>query len=326
MALSGGIGGAKLAQGLAGVMDPERLVIVANTGDDFEHLGLTVCPDIDTLIYTLAGVSNPETGWGRADETWTFMDELRERDPDKAWFALGDKDLEVHRSRKKQLEDGATLAEVTASIARGFGVRPTILPMSNDPVRTHLLAEDDDQAQWLGFQEYFVRYRCVPRVQRIDYRGSTQSSPTPELRELLEEGAVQAIVICPSNPYLSIDPILSVTGMADLLRRCGAPVVAVSPIVGGHALKGPTAKIMREFDIECTVAAIAQHYGGLLDGLVIDEQDRDFAQQLEAGGLRSPVTNTVMKTLEDRRQLARDVLEFADRIARREGDVGRRTR
>lgn len=325
VALSGGIGGAKLAQGLAGIMDPKRLVIVANTGDDFEHLGLTVCPDIDTLIYTLAGVSNPETGWGRADETWMFMRELRETQPQEAWFALGDKDLEVHRFRTRELQNGATLAEVTAALARDFGVRPTILPMSNDAVRTHLLAETDGQARWLGFQEYFVREQCAPRVQRMDYRGAAHSAPTPELRELLEEGDVEAVVICPSNPYLSIDPILSVPGMADLLRRCGAPVVAVSPIVGGKALKGPTAKIMGEFGLACDIMTIATHYGGLLDGLVIDEQDSDFTPKLGASGLPFAVTNTVMKSLEDRRRLAREVLEFAGRITRREGDVGRRT-
>lgn len=325
VALSGGIGGAKLALGLSTIVSPKDLTIVANTGDDFEHAGFTICPDIDTLIYTLAGVSNMETGWGRADETWSFMEALRANDPEQAWFLLGDKDLETHRHRSKALQSGRTLTEVTAELVEKFGVHSAILPMSDDPIRTHVLAKTDDERNWLAFQEYFVRERCEPQICRIDYRGSGQSMLSPELRSLMEAGNVRAVIICPSNPFLSIDPILAVPGLIDLLRGCGAPIVAVSPIVGGRALKGPTAKIMHELGMASDVLAIAGHYDGLIDGLIIDEQDRGSVASVEAMGIRATVTDTVMVTLEDRTQLARDVLEFADEVAQEQSYVGRRT-
>lgn len=325
VALSGGVGGAKLVQGLAGVMDPEQLVVIANTGDDFEHLGYAICPDIDSLIYTLAGVNDPDTGWGRNDETWTFMQKLRKRQPEDAWFALGDKDLDTHQYRTRALRDGAALSEVTAALARKFGLSSRILPMSDDPVRTHLLTEVDGNLRWMGFQEYFVRERHAPRLRRIEFRGASAARPSAEIRRLLREEAILAVIVCPSNPYLSIDPILAVPGMADLLRHCGAPVVAVSPVVGGKSLKGPTAKIMRELDIHCDVMAIARHYDTLANGLVIDRRDRDALSELENAGLRSMATNTVMRSPYDRRQLARDVLAFSCSIADREAHVGRRT-
>lgn len=309
VALSGGVGGAKLALGLSMVLNADELLIVANTADDFEHLGFYICPDIDTLLYTLGGVSNTETGWGRADETWEFMEELRSTNSDEAWFLLGDKDLDVHRFRTAGLARGDTLTEVTEALARQFGVRTQVLPMSDEPVRTHVLAETEDGDQWLPFQEYFVRYRCEPHTRRIEFRGSGSAPAT--LETALSGSPVDAIVVCPSNPYLSVDPILAVDGMTRMLLSTGAPIVAVSPVVGGRAIKGPTAKIMQELGVGADVEAIANHYRGFADGLVIDHADAEATGRIRAAGLAATVTNTVMKSIDDRKQLARDVLEFA---------------
>ena len=315
VALSGGIGGAKLALGLSRVLPPQELLVVANTGDDFEHLGFYICPDIDTLIYTLGGVSNTAQGWGRADETWSFMEALRASDPEQAWFLLGDKDLETHRARTASLRDGATLTEVTARLARRFGVAASILPMSDDPVRTHLQVEDESGIRWLPFQHYFVKLQCRPPIRRIEYRGSLQAKPSRRLQFALQSGRVRAVILCPSNPFLSIDPILALPGLRELLIQCGAPVVAVSPVVGGKALKGPTAKIMAELGMASDCQSIARHYSGLLDGLVIDQADREQHGALEASGLRVTATQTVMQSLADRERLARGVLDFADALA-----------
>lgn len=316
LALSGGVGGAKLALGLEHVLAPDELLIVANTGDDFEHLGYSICPDIDTLLYTLGGVSNPATGWGRANETWSFMESLHTREPEQAWFRLGDKDLETHRYRTTALAAGATLTEVTAALAHSFRIAPAIAPMSDEPVRTFVLVEGDAGQEWLPFQEYFVQRQCQPRIIRLDYRGSQEACVSSGLRAYLENHRVEAVVLCPSNPFLSIDPILAVPGLVDLLHACQAPVVAVSPVVGGQALKGPTAKIMRELDLQTTNTAIAEHYQGLIHGLVIDHQDQAEVERIREQGVEVAVTSTVMTTLEDRQQLARDVLAFASRIAR----------
>ena len=297
VALSGGIGGAKLALGLSRVLPPQELLVVANTGDDFEHLGFYICPDIDTLIYTLGGVSNTAQGWGRADETWSFMETLRASDPEQAWFLLGDKDLETHRARTASLRDGASLTEVTARLARRFGVAASILPMSDDPVRTHLQVEDESG------------------IRRIEYRGSLQAKPSRQLQFALQSRRVRAVILCPSNPFLSIDPILALPGLREMLIQCGAPVVAVSPVVGGKALKGPTAKIMAELGMASDCQSIARHYSGLLDGLVIDQADREQHSALETSGLRVTATQTVMQSLADRERLARGVLDFADALA-----------
>ena len=315
VALSGGVGGAKLVLGLSKILKPTELFVVANTGDDFEHLGYYICPDIDTLIYTLGGVSNTELGWGRANETWQFMDRLKTERPDDAWFLLGDKDLEMHRLRSKALAKGATLTDVTLELARNFGIDIEIGPMSDDPVRTTVLAETSSGERWLAFQEYFVRLRCEPVVKSIEFHGHEAARLPSKVNAVVQAESTRAIVICPSNPYLSIDPILSVRGMTELLRRSGAPVVAVSPVVGGRALKGPTAKIMRELGLESDVASIAQHYQGLIDGLVIDVQDEHVAATIERGGIPVAVTNTVMKDLDDRVQLAREVLDFAESLS-----------
>lgn len=315
LALSGGVGGAKLALGLSKILGPEELLIVANTGDDFEHMGFYICPDIDTLLYTLSGVSNTATGWGRAEETWSFMQTVQQDHPDEAWFQLGDKDLETHRYRTEALASGSTLTEVTASLVRRFQIGASIVPMTDDPVHTFVLGESDAGKHWLPFQEYFVRHRCEPRTRCIEFRGREEAAVSPQLEDAITAGRIRAVVLCPSNPYLSIDPILAVPGMKKLLRACKAPVIAVSPVVGGRALKGPTTKIMQELGLVPDVTTIAEHYRGIIDGLVIDEKDRGALETVQAMGISATVTNTIMLTPEDRTQLAWDVLNVAAELA-----------
>ena len=305
LALSGGIGGAKLALGLYRSLPPGALTVVANTGDDFEHLGLSISPDIDTLLYTLAGIDNPDMGWGRRDETWTFMAAL-ESLGGETWFKLGDGDLATHVERTRRLAAGESLSEITEDFRRRLGISARLLPMSDDHVRTRLQTENG----WLEFQDYFVRLHSSPVVRGIAYAGATEARACADFHGALFDRNLEAVVICPSNPFLSIDPILSVPGIREALRACRAPVVAVSPIVGGKAVKGPTAKIMAELGIPISAAAIAQHYADFLDVFVADEaDDKDVA------GLGVPVTltRTLMLTLDDRDALARVVLASAGR-------------
>lgn len=304
VALSGGVGGARLAYGLARTLSATELVIVANTGDDFEHLGLRICPDIDTLIYTLAGRADPAQGWGRADESWNFLETLRALGgPD--WFRLGDRDLALHVLRTERLRSGASLSTVTRELAMRFGIGPAIVPMSDEPVRTVL----ESDAGTLEFQEYFVHRRCEPRVHAIGYRGAAVAAPAPALAALMASDRVRAVVLCPSNPYLSIDPIIAVPGVRTWLERTAAPVIAISPIVGGEALKGPAAKLMRERTGDASALAIGAHYAGIADTLFIDEQDAGLAARIEALGLAVRITGTIMRSPEDRERLAREVLE-----------------
>jgi LPPG:FO 2-phospho-L-lactate transferase len=303
LALCGGIGGAKLALGLYRHLAPGALSVAVNTGDDFEHLGLHISPDIDTVLYTLSGTDNPETGWGRAGETWTFMAAL-EALGGETWFRLGDGDLALHVERSRRLGAGESLSEVCAAFARRFGLEARILPMTDDPLRTVVHTPDGP----LPFQHYFVRERCQPRVTGVTFAGAEAARPNPEVLRALADPALGAVVICPSNPYLSIDPILAVPGMRIALGACPAPVVAVSPVVGGRAVKGPTAKIMAELGVPVTNAAIAAHYEGLIDGLVLDRADRAEAAELTVPAL---VTETVMTNLEERIALAAATLGFA---------------
>jgi len=306
IALSGGIGGAKLVLGMAGILPAEQLAVVANTGDDFEHLGLHVSPDIDTLVYTLAGISNPETGWGRANESWSFMSALGELGAD-TWFRLGDKDLALNVYRTHRLRSGQTLTEVTADLAGRLGLSVAVVPMSDDPVRTYL----DTDAGLLEFQEYFVRRQCEPAVSGIHFKGSECARPSPGFENLLHSDELAAVIICPSNPFLSIDPMLSIPGVRDALVNCTAPVIAVSPLIRGRSMKGPTAKIMGDLGVPVAASAVAKHYEGLIDGFVLDSSDTDSADSLADSGLKLAMTNTVMQTLDDRISLARNVLEFA---------------
>jgi LPPG:FO 2-phospho-L-lactate transferase len=304
VALSGGVGGAKLALGLSRVLPPEELLVVANTGDDFEHLGLHVSPDLDTLMYALAGLDNPETGWGRRDETWLFMDSLGALGGE-TWFRLGDRDLATHVERTRRLRRGETLSGVTEDLCRRLGVGPRLLPMSDDPVRTRVRTDEG----WLDFQDWFVRLQCRPVVRALEFAGAETARPQPEVLRALRGGGLRAVVVCPSNPLISIGPILAVPGLREAIAGCGAPVVAVSPIIGGEAVKGPTAKMLRELGTEPSAAAVARRYGGLLRGYVMEEGD-------DAAGIAATVfrTRTLMRTLEDREALALAVLAAADAL------------
>lgn len=306
IALSGGIGGAKLALGLDRILAPGELMVIANIGDDFEHLGLHIAPDVDTLLYTLSARGNTVSGWGRAQETWSFMAALAEIGG-PSWFRLGDKDLAVHVWRTSRLRKGASLSEVTRELAGRFGIATTVMPMSDDAVRTRVRTDEG----WLDFQEYFVEQKCEPVVRELSYAGAAQAKPSPGLTSALRRGGLDAICICPSNPYLSIDPILAVSDIRAALGQAAAPVIAISPIVGGRALKGPTAKIMGELGLQSSVMSIALHYRDLIDGLIIDEADRSHVAAIEALGIPVCVTKTVMATLDDRCDLARRALTFA---------------
>ena len=245
VALSGGVGGAKLALGLSRVLPAAELQVVCNTGDDFDHLGLCISPDIDTVAYTLAGVANREVGWGRHDETWSFMETL-ETLGGETWFRLGDRDLAMHVERTRRLRAGETLTTVTADLCARLGVAPRVLPMSDDPVRTRVRTDQG----WIDFQEYFVRRRCEPVVHELAFHGATTARAQPEFLAALTDPATQAVVICPSNPFISIEPILAVPGVRAALADCAAPVIAVSPLIGGRAIKGPTAKMMAELGMD----------------------------------------------------------------------------
>ncbi len=315
VALSGGIGGAKLALGLAQHRPGPELLMVANTGDDFRHLGLHVSPDVDTLLYTLADINNTEVGWGQRDETWSFMDALQRFSPDHGWFNLGDRDLATHVFRTARLASGAPLSQVTMELAAAMGVTHSVLPMADEPVATRVQCELDGEPTWLPFQEYFVKWRTQPKVLGVDFVGANEARPIPAVRQALTSTRLEAVVICPSNPYLSIDPILSITGQRELLQQTEAPVVAVCPLVGGMALKGPTAKMAVELGFQPGPRHIAEHYQGIIDALVLDHADADQHDQVAALGIEVFVTNTVMHSFEDRRRLAEEVLHFAGTLA-----------
>ncbi len=295
VALSGGIGGAKLALGLAQLLPPEELLLVANTGDDFEHLGLSISPDIDTLSYTLAGLDNQALGWGRRDETWAFMETL-EALGGESWFRLGDRDLALHVERTRRLRTGETLTQVTQDIAARLGVRVPLVPMSDDAVRTRLRTD----AGWLDFQPWFVRERAVPLVREVAFAGAERAAPNPALMQALRVGP-RCVVVCPSNPFISIEPILALPGVREALR--GVKVVAVSPIIAGQAVKGPTAAMFASQGVAPSAAAVAQRYGALLTHFVMEPEDD--ATGIAAQVVRAP---TLMRNLADKVALARVVL------------------
>ncbi len=309
IALSGGVGGAKLALGLSRILPPQDLLVVVNTGDDFEHLGLSISPDIDTVTYTLAGLANREVGWGRHDETWSFM-ETMEALGGETWFRLGDRDVALHVERSRRLRAGEPLSAVTAAICQRLGVGPRVLPMSDDPVRTRLLTESG----WIDFQEYFVHRRCEPVVKELDFHGAATARPHPDFMAALADPALQGVVICPSNPFISVEPILAIPGVRPALAACKAPVIAVSPIIAGRAVKGPTAKMMTELGLDATAGTVAQRYSDLLDGYVIDHADMAEVVSIDA---RVTLAQTLMTTMEDREALARTVLDAAAVLRRR---------
>lgn len=306
LALAGGVGGAKLAQGLALQLPPEQLLVVVNTGDDFVHLGMHICPDVDTVMYWLSALNDAVRGWGLAGETWNFMTAL-DRLGGPNWFNLGDGDLATHVVRTQRLAGGETLSQVTRHLCARLGISHHVAPMTDQRVRT--IVHTADAA--LEFQHYFVRLHCEPAVTGIDFDGAQAASPSPAFAAVMSDPALETIVICPSNPMLSIDPILAIPGVRQRLQRKRAPVVAVSPIVGGQAIKGPAAKIFRELGRDASVVAVADHYRGLIDGLIIDTIDAGAKATVEALGLRVAVTDTVMKNQADQARLAADVLTFA---------------
>ena len=317
--LSGGVGGAKLVLGVAQAMSPEEVLAVVNTGDDFEHLGLLVCPDIDTVLYTLSGLANPETGWGRAGESDGFMRALAALGGE-TWFFLGDGDLAMHVERTRRLRAGHSLGAVTDELRRRLGVAMRIAPMSDDPVRT-LVATPEGE---LAFQHYFVRERCRPRVTGFRFEGAAQAMPQAEVLAALADPALEAILVAPSNPYISIDPILAVQGLRDAVAGARAPVVAISPILGGRAVKGPTAKMMAELGVEPSAQAVARRYRGLVDGFVLDDADAGAADAVRALGMAALTTSTLMTSLEDKVRLAGEALQFARGAAVRESHLTRR--
>lgn len=299
LALSGGVGGAKLVQGLSQILTPSELTIAVNTGDDFDIYGLPVCPDIDTTLYTLAGINNTTQGWGRGDESWAFHETLQALGQ-APWFQLGDRDLALHVARKNWLEQGLNLTETTQKLAAQLGVNFNVVPMSDQPIRTIIHSADRE----LPFQEYFVKLQAQPVVDKISFQSCKDATMSSGLQQALQHPELQGVIICPSNPYLSIDPLLSISDFSTALKTQSVPVIAVSPVVNGGAVKGPTAKIMTELGFDVTPLAIAQHYSNWLNGIVIDRLDHQYQQALAESGLHVSVTQTVMQDLQTKTELA----------------------
>jgi len=306
-ALTGGVGGAKLIVGLAALLPAEQLLVVANTGDDFEHLGLRICPDLDSVMYALGGVADQQRGWGRADESWQCMASLSEFGAED-WFSLGDRDLATHLIRTQALKAGMSLTALTQQLLAKLNVAHAVVPMSEAPVKTMLETERGE----LGFQHYFVRERCEPAVKRVHIEGIKDAEPAPAIEQFHRLPGRHATVICPSNPYLSVDPILQVPGLHASLA--GAPIIAVSPIIGGSAVKGPAAKLMRELGADVSSVGIAQHYQGVINALVIDHQDAGQANAIAALGIEPVICATLMRSNEDKEQLAMTVIDTAERL------------
>tara|TARA_Y100000758_G_scaffold302028_1_gene269068 strand:- start:21 stop:989 length:969 start_codon:yes stop_codon:yes gene_type:complete len=310
LALAGGVGGAKLANGLTTLLDVDDLLVVVNTGDDFEHFGLPISPDLDTVLYTLAGVNNPDTGWGLLGETWEFMNTV-ERLGEDTWFRLGDRDLATHVLRARGFGSGHSLSRITTDLAQQYGVNHPIVPMSDQKVRT--IVETDMGS--LPFQIYFVREKCEPLAKAVTYEGASEAQPSEAFSVALDNRDISAIIICPSNPLLSIAPILALPNVKVRLQAHMAPVVAVSPIIGGRAIKGPAAKMFSEMKLESSALGVAIYYRDILDGIVIDLQDSRLVSAISSMGIRVKTTNIVMESTSDQTRLADEVLEFARLIS-----------
>lgn len=307
VALAGGVGGAKFADGLAQVLQPDQLTIIVNTGDDFTHLGFRVSPDLDTVCYTLAGLANPDTGWGRENETWNVFTHLKQMGMPE-WFQLGDSDLATHIIRTNRLNNGWTLSQITRDFCGIWGIKVHILPMSDHSVQT--LVHTDEGI--LEFQEYFVHRKCMPAVKGFTFDGISRSIPAPGVLEALKKA--DAVVICPSNPWVSIDPILAVPHiLTELQDRL---VITVSPIIGNHTVKGPAAKMFSELGIEPSAFAVAQHYGSIVNSIVIDRSDFSLGESIHALGIRTYQTDIIMHNREDRKRLAMEVLQYIRGIAK----------
>ena len=307
LVLAGGVGGAKLALGLAMTMEAEKLVVAVNTGDDFEHLGLYISPDLDTVMYTLAEMNNQETGWGIAGESWNFMDALAGFGGE-TWFKLGARDLATHEERTRRLRAGEALSDITENMCSRLGIACAVIPMSDGPVRTIVETATGDR---LPFQDYFVRLACGPEVAGFTFDGADRAEPAPALAKMLGGNSIGAMLICPSNPYVSIAPMLAITAFDAFIKTRKIPVAAVSPIVGGMAIKGPAAKMMAELGVEISALGIARHYAGLIDGIVIAAADRDLLQPIEKLGIKVLVTNTIMRDLNSKSRLAEQTVDFA---------------
>jgi len=319
VALAGGVGGAKLVDGLSKILPNESLTVIVNTGDDFDHLGLRICPDLDTVCYTLAGIANPASGWGRADESWQAMESVGQLGG-PTWFRLGDRDLGTHLERTRLLAAGYTLSEVTRQFCEVWGINALVLPMSDDHIPTKVSSDEGE----LSFQEYFVRRQCHPRVSGFHFEGIDSSHPAPGVIESLNEA--ELIIICPSNPWVSIDPILSVPGVRDAMMAKAdfSKLIAVSPIIAGQAVKGPAAKMYQEMGLTPSAISVAQHYGSqvggkLLTGFVFDNLDVDQKGAIAEIGLPILITNTLMKTQEDRIRLSKEVITFGKKLLQDDG-------
>lgn len=304
IALAGGVGGAKLALGLARTLPPDALTVAVNTADDFEHWGLYICPDLDTVTYTLAGLANPETGWGVKDDTWNVLDAMGQVGGE-TWFRLGDKDLAKHIERTRRLKAGESLSSIMADLARRLGANAAIVPMSDQPVRTMVTTPDGE----LAFQDWFVRLRCVPVVKSVRFAGVEQARPNPALADF---SAARGVIVCPSNPFVSVEPILALPGVRKALKTAHCPRIAVTPIVGGQAIKGPAAKMLAELGHDVSALGVARFYKGLIDGFVLDTLDAALAPQIEALGMRVRVADTMMRDDNDKKRLAATTLEFMD--------------
>jgi LPPG:FO 2-phospho-L-lactate transferase len=305
LALCGGVGGAKLAFGLARVLPNDALTVAVNVGDDFEHLGLTICPDLDTVLYTLAGVVHPEQGWGRADETWGVLEELR-RLQGESWFLLGDRDIALHLLRGQLLQQGHSLSEAIVELARRLGIATAVAPVTDSRLRT--IVNTDRGA--LAFQDYFVRLRCEPSVRSLEFEGAAGAMLSPTVRAALESNDLAGVIVCPSNPYLSVAPMLAVAELRERLRALKVPVLAISPIVAGEAIKGPTAKIMRELGLKPTASVIADLYSDFVDVVIVDSADAPLA----ANDPRFAVRQTIMKNVEDKMALARECVTLIQEL------------
>ena len=309
VALCGGIGGSKLALGLNNILKQKNLSIITNTGDDFLYLGFYICPDIDTVIYTLAGVNNPETGWGREDETWKTHDVLKELGAD-TWFQLGDKDLALHLFRSKEKRKGELLTTITRKISKKFGLSTNVLPMSNHMVQTILETHEGE----ISFQDYFVRQKHKPKVSNISFK-SKKPVATEAVNKALLDKDLDGIIFCPSNPFLSIDPILSINRIRKLIEKHRKPRVAISPIVGHESVKGPTSKLMKEMGIEVSALSIAKHYHGLIDGIIIDKSDEKQIEEIRKMGVKVKLAEIIVNTEEEKMRLAEESIEFIQEIA-----------
>ncbi|MBS3794453.1 MAG: 2-phospho-L-lactate transferase [Candidatus Thorarchaeota archaeon] len=306
VALSGGIGGAKLALGLYKVLEKNELTVIANTGDDIDILGLSVSPDLDILMYTLADMVDTEKGWGIQNDSFNFLTAISEYYNGPDWFNLGDKDLATHVLRTRMLHEGQPLSKITEELANRVGLKDLrLLPMTDDDVQTHVRVED---GSWMHFEEYFVKRGFKDEVREFEYVGSESAKPAKGVLEEIENA--DGIVVCPSNPIASIGPILSIKAIEDALKKTNSPVVGVTPLIGGRAVKGPTRKFMKAAGYEASIEGVLDYYDGIFSHFVLDVVDESCTQHVRERGLHVLTTNTLMKTLEDKRRLAKEIVGF----------------